>query len=272
MLAHLVRHTARLCAALASITACAAHALVLDFDTAPPLPPGPSFFAEAGPMTAIAHQGVTISGGVVLGFPSNAPAFRYASHPNACMTANFVATPDWPEAPMLGLEAVLTLTLNTAMNVRQVEGLLFNGLVRPTSYLIHAYGDGDEMVLQQLLFDDVPSNQDSGFIVFRIATHAPIEQIDFLPLVWPVGDVPFEWNFGVDSIVFGASFESAYPIPEPGSGVLLGVGLLAVAASRLRVRRGLHGARSASVAGRAHRGNWPAASPGDHVRLGRTPR
>ena len=59
-----------------------AKANIIDFETTPNIPLQGSLFTNAGPPQVITIDGVTITGGVVLGFPTNLPASPFATSPN----------------------------------------------------------------------------------------------------------------------------------------------------------------------------------------------
>ena len=106
----------------------AATALV-DFETNPSIPTGPSIYvAVPGPQT-ISTTAATFSGGVVLGFATFFPAIAFASKPNVYGSANFGNR----------LSETMSIAINPAFTTTEVSFALFNGETFNQSYTVNAF-------------------------------------------------------------------------------------------------------------------------------------
>ncbi|MEZ5932695.1 MAG: hypothetical protein R3F54_12190 [Alphaproteobacteria bacterium] len=208
-----------------------AQAIIIDFESVPPLATGPSVFADAGPAQDITIGGVTFSGGVVLGFPTFLPATPFATTPNLYSTANH------PAGGAVGdpsLQPALSITLDGAVAATTIEGLLFNGLIDVDSFLIQAFSGA--ALVDSVSLDNLPANLANGFDVFRLDSGGAI--IDLVTIAADLSD-PFagEWDFFIDTIAINEPIENVLvDVAEPSALVLLAFGLAGLGA--VRVRRG----------------------------------
>lgn len=216
------------CFALVGVgVATPAQAIIIDFEETPAIPTGPSLFREAGPAQEISFGGVTFNGGVVLGFPTNFFVPQFSTSPNIYGTAyhpsgNAVGDPS--------LSSSLSITINPALNATTVEGLLFNGLIGLDTFTINAFSQG--AVVDTLLFENLASNRDEGFTVFRLNSGGSV--IDFVEIM-PDLSGPFlgQWDFFIDTIAVGEPIENilkpddgddgSVSVPEPTSIFALGI-------------------------------------------------
>jgi hypothetical protein len=96
-------------------TATASTVVVVNFETVPPEPTGPSFFG--GPEQDVTDPGVaTFSGGTILGFAANFPAIVFATPPNVYGTADFGGAGD--------LET-LTITVDPSFTATEISFPIF---------------------------------------------------------------------------------------------------------------------------------------------------
>lgn len=206
-----------------------AAALIVNFETVPQLPVGPSLSLGAGPAQTINVNGqVTFSGGIVFGFPASFPASPYSTVPNLYGTVS----------PLIGgnfsWQPSVTMAIDPSVQAKTVEGLLFNGLTIPRSYTVDAYS-GTTLVDSQA-FTNLPSNVESGFGVFRLQSDGPsISSVIFNP---DRGGGAFgTWDYAIDSIAINQKIETLATVPIPAAVWLFGSGLAAVETLALSSRR-----------------------------------
>jgi hypothetical protein len=203
---------------LLAASASAGPVVVVNFDTVPAEPTGPSLFG--GPEQDVTVPGVaTFTGGTILGFAANFPAIIYATEPNVYGTTN--GGPGYLET--------LTINVDPAFGATEISFPIFNGETFVQSYVATAF-DGATQVAQQI-FTDVPNNFDSGYALADLIA-ANITSVT----ITPVG-APGAFDFVIDTVAFNESVQQAVA-PEPGSVMLLGGGLLGLAAfARRRSRK-----------------------------------
>ena len=212
--------------ALAVLLCLAANAgtLVVNFETVPVLPVGPCCFASAGPMQTIVVPNVaTFTGGVVLGGESNLPAESFGTPPNDYATAGFGDAT---------LQSTLTITISPGFTATEVSFPLFNGATSVESYVADAY-DGATLVATQTL-SNVAANGDSGFGIFDLLA-ADITSVTIAPTALDASCCN-GWDYAIDTVAFNESVTQAFS-PEPGTFVLLGLGLGIAALVERRRRR-----------------------------------
>jgi hypothetical protein len=205
--------------------ATSAEALIIDFEDTPNLLTGPSLFEDAGAAQEISIGGVTLNGGVVLGFPTNFFAPEFSTAPNVYGTAfhpsgGVVASPT--------LLPTVSISIDSGLAAQTVEGLLFNGLINLDTFTINAFSGGS--VVDSLLFENVPSNLDAGFSVFRLNSGG--SAIDLVEISADLGgSLPGEWDFFIDTVAIGVPIEDVLEpdnpttVPEPS--VVLSLCLIA---------------------------------------------
>ena len=189
---------------LATLCAAGAGAVVIDFETTPNLPVGESLFADAGPTQDIVVPGVaTITGGVVLGFPTNFPAVDFSTEPNVYGTAS-----ELPAGGDPSLLPTITIDVDPAADAQLVEGLVLNGLTVSETFTVDAFGPGGLLATMVLL--DVPPNSSSGFQTFSF-TGEPITRVTVTPS--RPGE---EWDYFVDTIAINESIPFCPRTPIDG--------------------------------------------------------
>jgi len=199
-------------ALLLSASASAGTVVVVNFETVPPEPAGPSTFG--GPAQNITVPGVaTFSGGTILGFATNFPGIVYATPPNVYGTES-------------GYSETLTITVDPAFAATEVSFPIFNGNTTAVSYVATAF-DGATQVAQQI-FLSVPANFNSGYALADLMA-SNITSVT----IAPQGSPAF-FDFLIDTVAFNESVTAAVA-PEPGSLMLLGGGLLGLAAFARRL-------------------------------------
>ena len=192
--------------------------LLINFETVPPEPTGPSLFGLAGPMQTIVVPNVaTITGGVILGNETNLPAQSFATPPNVYATAGFGD----------GLSSTLTISLNAAFGtVSEVSFPVLNGSTQTESYVVDAF-NGATLVASQTL-SNLPSNGSSGFGIVDLTA----------PLITSVTVAPTAldasccsgWDYSIDSIALNEPVQAAVGTPEPEIPVMLVPALFALLA------------------------------------------
>jgi hypothetical protein len=221
----------RLCIALVLTTAvllftgtALAGTILINFETVPPEPTGPSLFADAGPSETIVVPGVaTFTGGVILGNETNLPAQSFGTPPNVYGTAGFGDN----------LSSTLTIAFNSAFgNVDEVSFPLFNGSTSTESYVVDAF-DGVTMVGSQTL-SNVASNGSSGFGIINL-TAATITQVTIAPTALNASCCS-GWDFSIDSVAVNESVQQAF-VPEPGTFLTLVPAVIGIWAWRRRTRK-----------------------------------
>jgi len=210
---------------LAAIGAPNAHAdtaVLINFETVPAEPAGPSVYSECTAATITVPDVASISGGCILGDANFFPALGFATPPNVYGTAGFGTTPS----------STLTINISPSFTADEVSFPLFNGSTQTESYNVEAF-DGATPVATQILSDLAP-NLDSGYGIVDL-TAANITSVTINPAALNAGCCG-GWDFLVDSIALNESVESAFPTPEPATFALLGLGLAAVGAIRRKLR------------------------------------
>ena len=188
---------AAMAAGIALPQALAATALV-DFETTPGLPTGPSIYvAVPGPQT-ITTAPATFSGGVVLGFATFFPAISFASAPNVYGTADFGN----------GLARQLTIDVNPAFATTEVSFALFNGETFSQSYTITAFNGTTPVVTQTTA--PVAANFNSGYVLVDVADPGGITSVTIAPT-----GLPSVWDFLIDTVAFNQSLTSVITAPPP---------------------------------------------------------
>jgi hypothetical protein len=198
-----------------------AGTVLIDFETVPSEPTGPSLFSSCTAATINVPGVASISGGCILGDATNFPAQDFATPPNVYATAGFGTTPS----------STITIAIDPAFSADEVSFPLFNGSTQTESYEADAF-DGATLVASQIL-SDLPSNLNSGFGVVDL-TAADITSVNIFPTALDAGCCG-GWDYLIDSIALNESIETAFA-PEPTTFVLFGLGLAAVGAIRRKVR------------------------------------
>jgi len=185
-----------------------ASAIIIDFEETPMLPEGASTFASAGPAQNISVDGVTFSGGVVLGDPTFLPATPLATTPNLYSTANH------PSGDAVGdpsLLSTLSIAIDPLLEATTVEGLLFNGLIDTDTFVIEAFSQG--MLVDSVTLANLPSNENQGFDVFRLDSEDLA--IDSVTIAADLsGPLPNEWDFFIDTVAIGEPIENIIEEPD----------------------------------------------------------
>ncbi len=196
----------------ALLTVAHAAPVLVDFETNPSLPTGPSTYLAAGPMQTISVPGIaTFTGGVILGNATFFPAIAYSTKPN-CYASGSV---DIAQADP-SLLSTISIAVDPSFAVGEISMPIFNGMTIPQSYVVDAYS-GATLVATQTL-SNMPSNGDSGFgLADLIAPN--ITSVTIAPTDPTVG-----WDFLVDSVVFNGKVPNV--VPEPSSIALLSMGVL----------------------------------------------
>ncbi len=203
-------------------TLASASTMLINFETVPVEPAGPSLFATAGAAQTITVPGVAaISGGVILGDETNLSLQAFGTPPNVYATAGFGHD----------LSSALTISFNAAFPVTQVSFPLFNGDSISESYIITAY-NGAGVVASQTL-TNLASNASGGYAIADL-TSANISSLTIAPAALNDPSVN-GWDFSIDSIALNESVQQAFA-PEPSGLALLG--LSAIVLFSLLVTRG----------------------------------
>lgn len=195
-------------AILGFIYSSSSSAIIIDFETTPLLATGPSLFESAGPSQTISVGGVSISGGVVLGLPTNLPATPYSTAPNLYGTANHPSGSAVGDASLL---PTISIDIDTSLGVTMVEGLLFNGLIESDDFLIEAFSSAflvDSVTLS------LAANLSSGFDTFQLNSGGAI--IDRVTIAADLsGPLSGEWDYFIDTLAVGEPIENVREVPEP---------------------------------------------------------
>jgi hypothetical protein len=197
--------------------------IVINFETTPLEPTGPSTFAAAGPMQTIVVPGVaTITGGVILGNETNLPAQSFGTPPNVYGTAGFGDS----------LSSTLTIAFNSAFGaVDEVSFPVFNGATSTESYVVDAY-NGATLVGSQTL-SNVPSNGSSGFGIIDV-TAPVITEVTVAPTALNAGCCN-GWDFSIDTVAVNEPVQAT--APEPGTFLMLGPAVIGIWGWKRRARR-----------------------------------
>ena len=190
---------------------------VVNFETVPVEPTGPSLFG--GPAQSVTDPGVaTFSGGTILGDAADFPAIVFATPPNVYGTTNGD-----------GYSETLTISVNPAFAATEISFPIFNGETFAQSYVATAFNGATQVAQQTFL--NVPANTSSGFVLADLI--APnITSVT----ITPQGS-PSTFDFVIDTVAFNESVTSAVS-PEPTSMLLMGSGLFGLAAfARRRFRK-----------------------------------
>lgn len=182
-----------------------AFSSVVDFETTPIISNPSSSFSRAGSSQTIeVDNGLTFSGGVVIGLPTFLPETPLASSPNYYATANH------PSGGVIGdpsLSATLSIDIPSSFGATTIEGLLLNGLNRPGSYTIEAFSNG--VLVDSVSLNDLSPNLSGGSDVFRLDSNGlSITSVIFSP---DLDDG--EWDYFIDSIAINESVVTAVPLP-----------------------------------------------------------
>ena len=197
-----------------SATAANAATILVNFETVPVEPTGPSTFGAAGPMQTITVPGVaTFTGGVILGNETNLPAQSFGTPPNVYATAGFGD---------ITLSSTLTIAFNAAFPVTEASFPVFNGATQVESYIIDAF-NGASLVASQTL-SNLPANGSSGYGIADI-TAAKITSVTIAPSAL-TATCCNGWDFSIDSVALNEPVQQAFT-PEPGTITLLGLGVCA---------------------------------------------
>jgi hypothetical protein len=121
------------------------------------------------------------------------------------------------------LSSTLSIDIASSVNANTVEGVLLNGLNRPSSYTIEAFSDGT--LVDSVVLDDLSPNLSSGFDIFSLdSKELPITSILFSP---DLSDG--EWDYFIDTIAINEPLVNVVPIPASiwlfASGILSFLGI-----------------------------------------------
>lgn len=184
-----------------------ANAVIIDFESTPALATGPSLFANAGPAQDIVVGNVTISDGVVLGFPTYFPAIPFGTAPNVYGTAYHPSGGVNADPSLL---STLSITIDPADGVNTIEGLLFNGLIEMDSFKVEAFSASS--LVDSVALNKLPSNLDEGFGVFRLDSGG--SPIDLVTIAADLsGPLENQWDFAIDTIAINQAIETVVPVP-----------------------------------------------------------
>lgn len=215
-------------------TAFSASAVIINFETTPSILTGPSLFSAAGPAQDITVGGITVSGGVVLGFPTNFPAAPFGTAPNVYGTANHPAGGAVGDSSLL---STISINIDPGLSITTVEGLLFNGLIGQDTYNITAFSSS--VAVDTVSFVDLPANLSSGFGVFRLNSGGAA--IDLVTISTDLGGVfSGEWDFIIDTLAIGEPIENSV-VPVPPALYLFGSGILGLVGIAKRRKSGYRG-------------------------------
>ncbi len=178
---------------------------VIDFEEKPELTLPAKTFGRAGPAQIIqTDDGITFTGGVVLGLPSFTPTTPFSSSPNLYGTANH------PSGRVIGhpsLDSTISIEIAETIGATSIEGLLVNGLNRSGSYIIEAFSK--ETLVDSVSINDLPANSTDSFAVFKIGTDSlPITSVLFSPDL-----IDGEWDYFIDTITITSPLNNPVPVP-----------------------------------------------------------
>ena len=172
---------------------------VVNFETNPSIPQGPSIYVAVPAQQTIVAPEATFTGGVVLGFATFFPAISFATVPNVYGTADFGNN----------LARTLTIDVNPNFTTTQVSFALFNGETFAQTYLVNAF-NGLNVVASQTLLNMAP-NFNSGFGIVDLSNAAGITSV----VIAPTGN-PAAFDFLIDTVAFNQSITNVLPnIPPP---------------------------------------------------------
>ena len=184
-------------AGLGATPASATVALV-DFETTPGLPTGPSIYIAVPAAQTIITAPATFTGGVVLGFATFFPAIAYATAPNVYGTANFGN----------GLPETLTIAINPTFATTEVSFALFNGETFNQTYTVNAFNGASIVATQTLI--NVSPNFNSGFGLVDLNYAPGITSVTIVPT-----GAPAAWDFLIDTVAFNQSITTVIPVTLP---------------------------------------------------------
>jgi hypothetical protein len=194
--------------------------ILINFETVPVEPTGPSLFADASAETVVVPGVATISGGTILGNETLLPAQAFGTPPNVYATGGF---------GVAGLLSTLTISIDPAFSVGQVSFPLFNASTQTESYVIDAF-DGATLASSETL-SDLASNEDSGYGIVDL-TAPNITSVTIAPSALDASCCG-GWDYSIDSVALNESVQTAF-VPEPGTLGLCSGALLLIAFLRIR--------------------------------------
>lgn len=198
-----------------------ASVMLVNFETVPPEPTGPSLFGVNSEQTIVVPNVATFSGGTILGDASNFPAQSFATPPNIYGTIGGVPT----------LLSTLTITIDPSFLLNEISFPLFNGATQVESYVVEAF-DGATVVGTQDV-SNLSANTASGFGIVDIKA-ANITSVTIAPTALDASCCS-GWDFEIDSVALNEPVQKAF-VPEPAMLPLLGLALGFGALLRLRRR------------------------------------
>jgi hypothetical protein len=169
---------------------------LVDFDTSPPLPPGPSIYSGEATQTINIPGKVTFSGGFVSGNPTNFPQASHASLPNLYFTTHSIDN---------ALSPTIRIDIDPAFHVNGVSGTLFDGGTPTGRYTLTAFSGTNVVATQNLTVGDF------GFSPFSL-TNDPITSVTIFDTTGTTS-----WDFLIDDVSFSV-------VPEPSTFALAALG------------------------------------------------
>jgi hypothetical protein len=167
-------------------------------------PLGPSMFG--GPAETIVYPQATITGGTLLGNPTNFPAESFATSPNAYGTTNLVP----------GYLETLTIAISPSFPTNEVSFPVFNGDVVTQSYTVAAFNASMNLLVSQDL--TLQPNMSDGFAIADLISPG----IAFVTITRD--GAPAIFDFLIDSVALNQSLQQA-TTPLPASLLLFVTGL-----------------------------------------------
>lgn len=196
-----------------------ASVILVNFETVPVEATGPSVFtAGQAPQTITVPSVATFTGGVILGNETNLPAQSFGTPPNVYATAGFDSL----------LSSTLTIAIAPLFPVTEVSFPLFNGSTQTESYVVTVFNGATNVASETL---SMASNLSSGFGIFDLKA-SNITSVTIMPTALDAGCCS-GWDYSIDSVALNQSVQQAFA-PEPGTFVLLGLGLAGFGLRRLR--------------------------------------